>query len=312
MSSFRATFKDTYYWLTSTLIKLTKYVKENHMYCAYISYNSIENLSLCYFTVNAPRFIQELCVSVCVRWIIHYQSSIKSSWVFFLFQETIQELLELEDRIWIVILQETLVYLIVFVRWVLPRVDLSRMALSDLLLDYFGKASDIMELYALFDEDAVRTNLTVTYFILATWSFSFLQFVPVLVHKHKYRHLHNVRLRCISPAFTDHFPEVFDTCMTFFLQDGPFLCLRLYVMLELDLLTYSLVFFVLKNIFTLILLVYRFTILCCRSPYRSCGICRNKTNKQLGDNNYVNETDKNELKEKERQTNVPDQIFYFD
>lgn len=158
----------------------------------------------------------------------------------------------------------------VFGRWVLPRIDLTRMALSDLLLDYFGKASDIMELYALFDEEIVRANLTVTLLILSIWSLSFLQFVPVLVHKHRYRRLQSCRLPCVSEKCIRHLPEIFDTCATFFLQDGPFLCLRIYVMVELDLFTYSLVFFVLKNIFTLMLLLYRFHILCC-SRKRCCA-----------------------------------------
>ena len=163
-------------------------------------------------------------------------------------------------------MQETLVYLFVFGRWVLPRMDLSRMALSDLLLDYLGKASDLMELYALFDEDLVRTNLLVTHLILVVWSVSFLQFVPVLIHNHKYRMINTIRWPCVSRSCMRNLPEIVDTFATFCLQDGPFLCLRLFVMIKLDLLTYSLVFFVIKNAFMLVLLTYRFVILVCKRP----------------------------------------------
>lgn len=207
-------------------------------------------------------------------------------------------ILRLEDRIWIVILQEALVYLLVFGRWVLPRVDLSRMALADLLLDYFGKASDIMELYALFDEEVVRTNLLVTYIILTTWSVSFLQFIPVLVHNHKHRVLENVRAPCISRSCFRYSPEIFDTCATFILQDGPFLSLRLFVMIKLDLFTYSLVFFVIKNAFMLILLTYRFVILCCTRP---CG-CLTACKYSIEKDNCESENKKESIEEAEEST----------
>ena len=42
--------------------------------------------------------------------------------------------------------------------------------------------------------------------------------------------------------------------------------LRLFIMIQLKLITYSLVFFVLKNAVTVILLVYRLGIMCYRLP----------------------------------------------
>lgn len=187
-----------------------------------------------------------------------------------LFQNSIDDIVNLGDTTWIVMIQESLVYLIVFGRWILPRANVSRKALSDLLLEYLAMASDIMELYALFDEDAVQKHLGVTYAILSLWSISFLQFIPILVHKQKNKRLSTRMLR-INRACGEHFPEVFVTCSSIFLQDAPFLCLRLYIIIRFKLVTYSLVFFAFKNVVSVLLLFYRLIVLCVQLPccYRS-------------------------------------------
>ena len=127
-------------------------------------------------------------------------------------------------------------------------------------------ASDIMELYAVFDEDSIKENLYLTYVILVVWSISFFQFIPVFAHKQKFHYLESARTKFIRQACGEHFAHVVVTCLSIFLQDGPFLCLRLYIMIEYNLVTYSLVFFVLKNIVTLMLLFYRLGILCVNLP----------------------------------------------
>lgn len=151
-------------------------------------------------------------------------------------------------------------------RWLLPRGSVSRDFLSDLLLEFLAIASDIMELLAVFDEDRVRGNLQLTYVILAVWSASFIQFIPILVQKRRYRRVRNPRMKGISRVCGEHFVEIVVTCMSIFLQDLPFLVVRLYIMIAVDLITYSLIFFVLKNIVTLMLLFYRLGILCYRIP----------------------------------------------
>ena len=153
-----------------------------------------------------------------------------------------------------------------FGRWILPRSSYSREALADLLLGFLAMASDIMELYAVFDEDRIKGDLHLTYVILTVWSASFFQFIPVFAHKQKFRHLESARARFIRKACGKHFAHVVVTCLSIILQDGPFLCLRLYIMIEYNLVTYSLVFFVLKNIVTLMLLFYRLGILCVNLP----------------------------------------------
>ena len=124
-----------------------------------------------------------------------------------------------------------------------------------------------MELYALFDEELVQADLAITYAILSVWSISFLQFIPILKHKNKYKHLESRRMRRIKQSCGDYFSEVVVTLLSILLQDGPFLCLRLYIIVKLELVTYSLVFFVIKNIVSIILLTYKLGAMCIKLPF---------------------------------------------
>ncbi|XP_069123947.1 uncharacterized protein [Argopecten irradians] len=174
---------------------------------------------------------------------------------------------------WVMIVEESLVYLIVIGRWLLPRGRVTREELSDLLIDYLAMASDIMELFALFDEDLIRGNAMITYAILAIWSVSFIQFIPVVMNRRAANSLRKITKAekgknncCTCAGCGDSGPEIFATIAGLFLQDGPFLGLRLFIIFYLELLTYSLAFFVLKNIIVVLLLTYRLGILCVHLP----------------------------------------------
>ncbi|XP_052815202.1 transmembrane protein 26-like [Mya arenaria] len=180
--------------------------------------------------------------------------------------------LAMNNEVWLIIVQEALVYLLVFSRWLLPRGAVSRAFLADLLLEFLAIASDIMELLAVFDEEEIRGNLSLTLAILTVWSASFIQFIPVLVHKRRFRHVRNPKVPCINRYFGDKFVEIVVTLMNIFLQDLPFLIVRLYIVFEIRIITYSLIFFILKNIVSLMLLFYRLTIMGKRLPIvRQCG-----------------------------------------
>ena len=187
-------------------------------------------------------------------------------------------------EIWLIIVEESLIYLLVFARWLLPRRDMSREFLADLLLEFLAIASDIMELLAVFDEDKVRESLMLTYWVMAVWSASFIQFIPVLAQKRMFRQLRAPQRTLFTKCCGTSFVEIAYTCMSIFLQDGPFLVLRLYIMISLNLITYSLVFFVLKNAVTVVLLVYRLGIMCYRLP-----CCKGEKQKggQTGDENVI-------------------------
>jgi len=163
------------------------------------------------------------------------------------------------------------VYLIVIGRWLLPRGGVSREALSDLLIDYLGMASDIMELFALFDQVEVRGNVRITFAILGIWSLSFMQFIPVMANRRaiqseKKASFKKKNHKNVSHGCGEYGLDIFATLIALVLQDGPFLVLRVFIIVYLQILTYSLVFFVLKNIIVVLLLTYRLFILCTSMP----------------------------------------------
>ncbi|XP_052790373.1 transmembrane protein 26-like [Mya arenaria] len=132
-------------------------------------------------------------------------------------------ILSKDDSTWAVVIQELMIFLIKYTIWFLKtkpkKLKLAR---------FIAKASDIMELFALFDESAVQEDLTVTYLVLSCWSLSFIQFVLVLPKK-------GIARRIIKTLF----------------QDGSFLYVRLFVAIDLQLVSYSLVFFLIKNLLSL-------------------------------------------------------------
>lgn len=143
-----------------------------------------------------------------------------------------------------------MVFLLVLGYWLLPREGQKRTELSKVLLQYLAMASDIMELYALFDDDGVLTDTGLTYGILAVWSISFIQFVIV-----------PDVLKTSTEEESEVWKEIREPLTAFFLQDAPFLSLRISVMARLNLITHSLVFFQLKNILAMIIQLYKISLM---------------------------------------------------
>ncbi|XP_013397678.1 transmembrane protein 26 [Lingula anatina] len=80
---------------------------------------------------------------------------------------------------WVLAIEQSLLFLLIIARWLLPKGEITREQLSQLLFAYIGMASDIMELLYLFDEDKVVRDLVLRYAILGVWSLSLFQFCLV-------------------------------------------------------------------------------------------------------------------------------------
>lgn len=175
--------------------------------------------------------------------------------------------LRLSADTWVLVVEELMLYLMILGRWVLPRGEVGREQLSQLLFAFIGISSDIMELFSLFDEDMIRHNTEVTYALLGVWSWSIVQFSLTFHAAHKPRRARGLRLA--PPEKDPHLEirhavirvELMASILSLFMQDGPFLVLRLYCMVTYNLITYSLVFFTAKNVLVILLLLYKITIL---------------------------------------------------
>jgi hypothetical protein len=78
-------------------------------------------------------------------------------------------------------LEISLLMLVILGRWFLPKGNISRSTLSQLLLVYMSLASDIVDLLSLLNETQVQESKTMSYFTLAIFSWSLFQFSLNLV-----------------------------------------------------------------------------------------------------------------------------------
>ena len=178
---------------------------------------------------------------------------------------------QIETDTLMVIMEQLFLYLMILARWILPRGEITRDELSQLMFVFIGIASDITELFALFEENKVRENTELTYAILCIWTISLFQFTFVLTSTHNPKKssgasatvsdvVEEPNESCLRHLFQT---EVWSICINFTLQDGPFLAVRLYTMIALKVLTYSIIFFTAKNALLVMLMVYRLSVVCC-------------------------------------------------
>ncbi|XP_025110734.1 transmembrane protein 26-like [Pomacea canaliculata] len=176
--------------------------------------------------------------------------------------------LRLSSDTWVLVMEELLLYLMILGRWILPRGHVGREELSQLLFAFLGMASDMIDLFSLFEEDRIRVDMSVTYALLAVWSWSVLQFSLTFYTAHRPRrarglqmtgHRHDTlsvyRLNII-------YTELAASFVSLFMQDGPFLALRLYTVVVYQTVNHSTIFFICKNILVIFILIYKIVILC--------------------------------------------------
>ncbi|VDM37219.1 unnamed protein product [Toxocara canis] len=167
-------------------------------------------------------------------------------------------------------LEQLLLVVLIIGRWLLPKGDISREQLSQILLAYLAISSDIVEFFDVFKEKVVWSSPFVQHIILGAWTLSLLQFPFVLTVS---------RARKMRVAITKNFEELIvenrrpDPCNVLYdvdmwaiilansLQDIPFLSVRLYLMFDRGLVTYTMVFFTCKNALIIVLQTYRAFIL---------------------------------------------------
>ena len=148
----------------------------------------------------------------------------------------------------------------------MPRGEVSHDQLSQLLFVYIGIASDIMELFILFNESYVIQDELITYIILGSWSLSLMQFTLVLTVT-KGPKTRAIGIAPLSKPAENNGKgcnccetEVWSILTSMFMQDAPFLSIRLYVMIKNRTLTYSILFFTFKNALILGMQFYRLVV----------------------------------------------------
>ncbi len=88
--------------------------------------------------------------------------------------------IKVDDDTLVMLIEQLLMLILIIGRWMLPKGDLTRDQLSQLLLVYIGTAADIIEFFDSFKDEKVNTNKVLCMVVLSIWSWSLLQFTFVL------------------------------------------------------------------------------------------------------------------------------------
>ncbi|XP_052001944.1 transmembrane protein 26 isoform X1 [Xyrauchen texanus] len=183
---------------------------------------------------------------------------------------------------WILGLHQVLLILLIIGKWLLPLGGgVTRDELSQLLLIFVGTAADILEFTSETLSDIKDNSLQLVYIILAVWTWSMLQFplhLAVVTSRPQTSDEPNGEDGCCNRLLSRHSTDIWNIVESLFIQDGPFLVVRLIVMIYFDVFHQMLVFFAIKNFLVVILNLYRLIVICqdFRPPPPSSSSLRSK------------------------------------
>ncbi|XP_076857366.1 transmembrane protein 26 [Brachyhypopomus gauderio] len=171
-------------------------------------------------------------------------------------------LASLDPETWVVGLEQTMLIVLVLGRWLMPKGDMSRDQLSQLLMVYVGLGADVLDVLDTFKQSEVKTNRVVIIVGLSLFSWALMQFPLVLTQTSPPKQGRETQLgdggpgfmSCSAPCCSS---EVWSLLLTVGLQDGPFLVYRLYLMIKENVLNQMMIFFTCKNILIVMLEMYR-------------------------------------------------------
>ncbi|MFH4978791.1 hypothetical protein AB6A40_005500, partial [Gnathostoma spinigerum] len=171
-----------------------------------------------------------------------------------------------EKQVRLQMLEQLMLVVVIIGRWLLPKGDISREQLSQILLAYLAIASDIVEFFDVFKEEIVWRDPTVQNIILATWTLSLLQF-PFVLTVSRARKMRVAIIKTYDgmvvehrhrrPANVIYDVDLWAIILANALQDIPFISVRLFLMFNRGLVTYTMIFFTCKNALIIALQTYR-------------------------------------------------------
>ncbi|XP_077095435.1 transmembrane protein 26 [Siphateles boraxobius] len=167
---------------------------------------------------------------------------------------------------WILGLHQVLLILLILGKWLLPLGGgVTRDELSQLLLIFVGTAADILEFTSETLSDVKENNHQLVYIILAVWTWSMLQFplhLAVVTSRPQNPDESTGGEVCCNMLLSRHSTDIWNIVESLFIQDGPFLVVRLIVMIYFDVFHQMLVFFAIKNFLVVVLNLYRLIVIC--------------------------------------------------
>ncbi|XP_034943675.1 transmembrane protein 26 [Chelonus insularis] len=168
--------------------------------------------------------------------------------------------IQISTETWVTLIEQFLMLVLIIGRWMLPKGDLTRDQLSQLLLVYIGTAADIIEFFDSFKEDKIARELLLVYLTLGIWSWSLMQFTVVLTatKSRKARLSSGTTVKRKVPTETSCCSiDVWAITLNMILQDAPFLAFRLLIIIHYRIVSYMNIFFTCKNTLVILLQLYR-------------------------------------------------------
>uniref|UniRef100_A0A182VWL4 Transmembrane protein 26 n=1 Tax=Anopheles minimus TaxID=112268 RepID=A0A182VWL4_9DIPT len=174
--------------------------------------------------------------------------------------------IQLTAEMWVTLIEQFLMLVLIIGRWMLPKGDLTRDQLSQLLLVYIGTAADIIEFFDSFKDAKIANEPVLVLLTLSIWSWSLLQFTIVLsATRARKPRGGGTQSRagqdggddasCCNVACCNI--DVWGIALNILLQDAPFLTFRLLIIVHYKIITYMNIFFTCKNTLVILLQLYR-------------------------------------------------------
>ncbi|XP_017758999.1 PREDICTED: transmembrane protein 26 [Eufriesea mexicana] len=168
--------------------------------------------------------------------------------------------IQISTETWVTLIEQFLMLILIIGRWMLPKGDLTRDQLSQLLLVYIGTAADIIEFFDSFKEDRIAREPVLVYLTLGIWAWSLMQFTVVLTatksRKSRLSSGSAVKKRVHTETSCCSI-DVWGIALNMVLQDGPFLAFRLILIVHYRIVSYMNIFFTCKNTLVILLQLYR-------------------------------------------------------
>uniref|UniRef100_A0A1B0DH39 Uncharacterized protein n=1 Tax=Phlebotomus papatasi TaxID=29031 RepID=A0A1B0DH39_PHLPP len=212
--------------------------------------------------------------------------------------------IKVDTGTWIMLIEQFLMLILIVGRWMLPKGDLTRDQLSQLLLVYIGTAADIIEFFDSFKDSTIANDRLLVLLTLGIWSWSLLQFTIVLsaTRARKPRgsgggmstYDHEVGCCCCSCCSID----AWGIALNILLQDAPFLAFRLLIIIHYNVISYMNVFFTCKNTLVILLQLYRLYVV--HTENRKMKANRRHQERRMNDIYVISGSKHNEGKRKSR------------
>ena len=205
---------------------------------------------------------------------------------------------DLYTDMWVTLIEQFLMLILIIGRWMLPKGDLTRDELSQLLLVYIGIAADIIEFFDLFKDVRIGNNPNLVLAILCIWTWSLVQFTIVLSATKPRRSSRentssqsdddDVEPNCGSGTCCNI--NVWNILLSIILQDAPFFTFRFLIIFHCKIITYMNIFFTCKNTLVIMLQLYRLHVLHTKNHKTESSLKRKALEqKEINGNNGYND-----------------------